>query len=437
MSEFGVAGPDVEDGAPAMKLSRINASSQTTSAATYRYVMFGFIFLMYMISYADRAALSIALPALGQEFGLGSVQLGWISSSFLWSYFILNLPSSILLDTIGPRLTGVIAVALWSSAMVYGGTVSTIRQFIASRVFLGIGEAPTFGVGSSVVRAWALPKERGSVLTTLLTGQQIGLALGTLAGAFLIVRFGWRFEFAALGAIGLLWAAFWWFFYKDSPYKPVAEKKGPITRAQFFSLFRSRSFYAVVITQCLGNYFNFLVMSWLPVYFIHKFHQNVFQSGAKSAVCYVSASFGAILLGRFLETSVLRRRTEIHARRIIVCTCMVLSASVGLLPFMTSMSLTLVVMGVCLAGMIAGSGANTALLADLLDDGSKIGTVTGLTLTFSNLSGLFAPIVTGYIVAGTGSFDIAWFGCSGALVIAGLTSLFMVSGPIRTLFNKA
>lgn len=437
MPEYGIARSGHKDGAPAMNLSQIKTPHQERSAATYRYVMFGFIFFMYMISYADRAALSIALPALGQEFGLGSVQLGWISSSFLWSYFILNLPSSMLLDAIGPRVAGVIAVALWSSAMIYGGTVSTIRQFIVSRIFLGVGEAPTFGVGSSIVRAWALPKERGSVLTTILTGQQLGLALGTLAGAFLIVHFGWRFEFAALGAIGLLWAALWWFFYKDSPYKPTAEKKGPITREQFFALFKSRSFYAVVIAQCLGNYFNFLVMSWLPVYFIHKFHQNVFQSGAKSAVCYVSASLGAILLGRFLETAVLKRRKEQHARRIIVCICLTLSATVGLLPFMASMSMTLFIMGICLAGMIAGSGANTALLADLLDDGSKIGTVTGLTLTFSNLSGLFAPIITGYIVAGTGSFDIAWFGCSAVLLIAGLTSLLMARGPIKTLFNNA
>lgn len=405
----------------------------TRISSDYRYVLFLFVFLMYAISYADRAALSIAMPSLGTEFGLNAIQLGWISSSFLWSYFLLNLPSSILLDLIGPRLMGTAAVALWSSAMMLGGTVVNVGQFVATRVLLGIGEAPTFGVGNSVVRAWARPRERGSVVTALLTGQQIGLAIGTFAGAYMIVRYGWRTEFLVLGLVGLVWASVWWFIYRDAADRPHSHTKGPISFAQFSRLFKSRSFYAIVITQCMGNYFNFLIMSWLPVYFIHKFHQNAFESGTDSAICYVAAAIGAIVLGRVLEQVILSRKEKLTSRRIIVCLCMWLSATVGFLPFTDSVPVALFSMSLCLAGMIAGSGANTALLTDLLDDGSKIGTVTGLTLTFSNIVGLCAPIITGYIVNSTGSFDIAWFMCSTGLVIAGLSSLFLVKNRIVTL----
>jgi sugar phosphate permease len=94
------------------------ADQRTTS--THRYAFFLLVFLMYTISYADRAALSIAMPELARVFALTPVEMGWISSSFLASYFLLNLPSTILVDIYGARLMGSVAVVLWSSAMIVG-----------------------------------------------------------------------------------------------------------------------------------------------------------------------------------------------------------------------------------------------------------------------------------------------------------------------------
>ncbi|WP_246384925.1 MFS transporter [Gluconacetobacter asukensis] len=396
---------------------------------------------MYTISYADRAALSIAMPALGGEFHLGVVELGWLSSSFLWSYFLLNLPSSIVLDVVGPRLMGTLSVAFWSFAMMIGGAVQGVGQFVVTRVFLGVGESPTFGIGNSVLRIWARPRERGSVSTMLLTGQQAGLAVGTLAGAFMIARYGWRAEFVVLGLVGILWAACWWLVYRSPKQDGAAHGHRPARRrmslAQVRCLFRNTSFYAIVIPQCMANYFNFLVISWLPVYFIHRFHESTLNSGASSAICYVSAALGAVVLGHVLERMIAPREDRPTWRRFIVFPCMTLGATVGLLPFTNSETTALVIMSVGLAGMIAGSGANTALLTDLLDDGTKIGTTTGITLTFSNIFGLCAPIVTGYIVSGTGNFDIAWFMCAGGLMIAGLTSLFLIRSPIITRWTES
>lgn len=310
-------------------------------SASYRYVVFLLVFLlvflMYTISYADRAALSIAMPALGREFHLSVVELGWLSSSFLWSYFLLNLPSSIVLDAVGPRLMGTLSVAFWSVAMMMGGAVQGVGQFVVTRVFLGVGEAPTFGIGNSILRLWARPRERGSVSTMLLTGQQAGLAAGTLAGAFMIARYGWRAEFVVLGLVGILWAACWWLVYRSPKQDAEGHGHRParprMSLAQARRLFRNTSFYAIVIPQCMANYFNFLVISWLPVYFIHRFHQSTLNSGASSAICYVSAALGAVVLGHVLERVVAPGEDRPTWRRFIVFPCMTLGATVGLLPF--------------------------------------------------------------------------------------------------------
>ena len=396
-----------------------------------RYVFFFLVFLMYVISYGDRAALSIALPTMGKEFSLTPVQMGWVSSSFLWSYFLLNLPSTIVLDMVGGRLIGSLAVGLWSFAMLLGGMVQNISQFLLTRVLLGVGEAPTFGVGATVVRNWALPKERGSVMTVLLTGMQLGLAGGTIAGAYLITLFGWRFEFMALGCIGILWAVVWWLVYRNPTEKTVTARRAPVSIPEIRSLFRSSSFLGILAVQCTQNYLNFLVMSWMPLYLIHELHIDTTGTGTRTALCYLVAAFGAVIIGRIFEHVVFRRGIYPPRRRYIVATCLAGAATIGLLPHFHTMAPILVVLSVSLACLIAANGANTALLTDLVEDGQKIGTITGVTLTCSNSLGLLAPILTGYIVFYTGSFDMAWYMCAAALVCAALLSVLLVRSPIK------
>ncbi|MFT9064357.1 MAG: MFS transporter [Acetobacter persici] len=400
------------------------------NADSSRYVFFGMIFLMYVISYGDRAALSISLPDLGQEFSLSSVQMGWVSSSFLWSYFVLNLPSTILLDSVGARIVGSLAVSVWSCAMILGGLTRNVTQFILTRMLLGVGEAPTFGVGATIVRNWAKPQERGTVMTVLLTGMQIGLAGGTIAGAYLIAKVGWRFEFMALGVVGLLWALAWWLLYRKPEKSDTQARVRPIRVSEVLSLFRSSTFCGILVVQCTQNFLNFLLMSWVPFYLIHELHLNVLGSGSGTAGCYVLGAVGAVFLGRVAEHFVFRRNTDPSHRRFIVAFCIIGSAMIGFLPFFHEEMPILAVLSLSLCCLIAANGANTAMLADMLQDGQKIGSVTGVTLTFSNALGLTAPILTGYIVAWTGNFNMAWYLCAVALIVAGLISLITVRKPI-------
>ncbi|WP_395371080.1 MFS transporter [Komagataeibacter diospyri] len=414
-----------------MTTGETTTNARSGRAIPARYVFFFLVFLMYAISYGDRAALSIALPSMGREFSLTPVQMGWVSSSFLWSYFLLNLPSTIVLDMVGARAIGSLAVGIWSFAMLLGGMAQNITQFLLTRVLLGVGEAPTFGVGATVVRNWAQPRERGSVMTVLLTGMQLGLAGGTIAGAYLITFFGWRCEFMALGAVGIAWALVWWLVYRNPARKADAVPRRPITLREIRNLFRSSSFLGILVVQCTQNYLNFLVMSWMPLYLIHELHINTTGTGNSTALCYLVAAIGAVIIGRVLEHLVFRNGIHPPYRRFVVVTCLIGAATIGLLPHFHTMMPILLVLSGALACLMAANGANTALLTDMVEDGQKMGAVTGVTLTCSNSLGLLSPILTGYIVAWTGSFDMAWYMCATALVIAAGLSLVMVRDPIR------
>ncbi|KON63547.1 L-galactonate transporter [Komagataeibacter europaeus] len=405
--------------------------AERTGSDTYRYLLFGMVFLMYVINYGDRAALSIAMPALETEFVLTPVQIGWISSSFLFSYVVLNLPSSIMLDVYGTRIVGTLAVGFWSIAMMLGGFAHNVLQFILTRIMLGAGEAPTFSLGSSIVRQWARVGERGIIMTVILCGMQAGLAGGTIAGAWLIGWFGWRMEFIILGALGFVWAAGWVVACRGVlPAGQEAPGRGVIWVREVGSLFLSRSFCAIVIAQCCGNYLNFLIMSWLPLFLMKQLHVDVLHAALNGTACYAVAAVVAIVCGAVGERWIVRRYPGLAARRLVVCVFFGCAALIGLLPFVHATSAVVALIAFSLGSMIAGNGANMALLADLLREHDKIGTVTGLTLTFSNFMGMIAPIATGYIVAATNSFDATWYICAAGLILGGLLSVWLVRSEI-------
>ncbi|HEX3572977.1 MAG TPA: MFS transporter, partial [Rhodopila sp.] len=72
-------------------------------AGNRRILVYVLLFLMSAINYGDRTALSIGAPAIAREFGLTPVQVGYLLSSFLWTYFLLNLPAGVISDRFGAR----------------------------------------------------------------------------------------------------------------------------------------------------------------------------------------------------------------------------------------------------------------------------------------------------------------------------------------------
>jgi dipeptide/tripeptide permease len=110
---------------------------------------------------------------------------------------------------------------------------------------------------------------------------------------------------------------------------------------------------------------------------------------------------------------------------------MLVSAVVLFTPLVENIWVILVLVTVSLAGTSAATGLNSALLTDLLPSSSNSGAANGMLVVGGNAFGLLAPIITGYVIDRTGSYDAAWV-ISGVLLPAGMViSLTMTRRPIR------
>ena len=57
-----------------------------------RYVVFFFLYIGFCISYIDRSAIGLALPAVSKDFNLAPTEMGVVISAFFIGYSIMQIP---------------------------------------------------------------------------------------------------------------------------------------------------------------------------------------------------------------------------------------------------------------------------------------------------------------------------------------------------------
>jgi cyanate permease len=264
----------------------------------------------------------------------------------------------------------------------------------------------------------------------------------------LIIEFGWRESFIMTGACGLVLAAAWFLYYRrpeEASWLSTEERRyiasetaetstarhaiSPLSALK--ALLRSRSMWALLLTQGCAGYTLYLFMTWLPNYLATSRGMDVFKSSLFTAIPYGSAVIISLGLGWVSDRLLKRAGSTPADRRKLVAVVLLLSAVILTTPFVDSIWIIVGLFSVSLGCVATAMAMNIALLTDLLTDGRYNGAAVSLLITGGNTFGIAAPIVTGYIVAATGGFSGA-FMISGILLLTGTAIiLFGANRPIR------
>src|ERR1700728_1843631 len=185
--------------------------STQTGAVPATHFRRGWIYALLLalvtINYMDRAALGVVAQAVRTEFKLSPVEMGYLFSSFFWSYVLCLLPIGIMLDRYSTRTINSVGIAVWSLAMAATAGVWSFATLIAARLVMGAGEATSIPSCGRIVREWMPAKERGVANAVWSAGSFLGPAIGAIVVAAITSAWGWRTAFVILAALGLVWLA--------------------------------------------------------------------------------------------------------------------------------------------------------------------------------------------------------------------------------------
>src|SRR3984885_6958929 len=405
-----------------------------------------FLFALQAINYADRVALSVVAKPVASDLALSPVAVGYLLSSFLWSYLLCLIPMGILVDRYGAKVVIGAGIAIWSLATVLTGGAWNVGTLIAMRLVMGLGEASTHPAGARVVREWIPASERGIANAIFISGSYAGPALGAMLAAWISDMAGWRTAFFVVGAIGFGWLAAWliWFgspetvtwLSEDERAKIIRERNAGTAAfnerskaSQILRLLQKQTIWGLALTQCCAVYTQYLFLTWLPNYLQATKHLTILKTGLFTAAPYAAAAVLIILLG-IISDRLLRGGVATGGRRLVVVGCLLGSSIILVAPWVDNAAILLTLITLSLTGMGTAVSFNFALLNDQLKSPQDVGKAMSILVIGGNLSGAAAPIVTGYVIEATGSYDWA-FGIAGFFLIAGsVIALTMTRNPV-------
>jgi MFS family permease len=419
-----------------------------------------FLFTLTTINYADRVALSVAARPISVEFGLSPVQMGYLLSSFLWMYLFCLLPVGLLVDRFGGRIVNAAGIGLWSTATVLTGFTTNFVFMAVTRVVMGMGESTSWPASNRVIREWFPAAERGLANAVFGAGAAAGPAIGAVAIAAVVSSLGWRAGFFVAGSIGFIWLLAWLAVF-DQPERVrwlrpaerdaiLRQRDGPGTQtlaqtlaqtgaqtgversaSPLWHLLGLRTVWGLFLTQGCEVYGGYMLLTWLPSYLQQAKGLSVLNAGMVTAVPFGAATVMAVLLGLLSDRLLTRETVHTGRRRIMLAVLMISVSSILLVPMLDSLWAIVAVLALARSAGAAASALNFALVTDLVRNRADIGKVTSITVLGGNSFGLMAPIVTGYVLALTGSFN-GTFAVTGILALTGAAiTLLMTRKPIE------
>jgi ACS family glucarate transporter-like MFS transporter len=412
-----------------------------------RIWIYVFLFTLTLINYIDRISLSVASTALKQEFGISPVAMGYLLSSFVWLYFVALIPMGYLVGRYGPKKVNSWGIGVWSLATVCTAFASGFFSLLGCRLVMGAGEATTYPAGARVVRDWMPLRERGMATAVFHSGSLVGPAVGAVGFGWLITTFGWRLAFLVAGAIGCVWLAAWlkWYQHPSKTSWLSAEELDEITAGStaepaqaaaarplgFAGLVRSRTMWAIGLSHGCAVYATYFFLTWLPNYLQAEKGLSVMTSSLYTAIPYLGAAVLAIAIGRCSDLAVRGRAAQSGQRRFAVAAVLVASSVILLVPALDSTAAILLVITLSLATCASAVSLDLSLVNDLVRSSDDVGTAAGFITAVGNLFGLLAPIVTGYVVAGTGGFAMAFTVVGVLLVVGAALQVFGANRPVQ------
>jgi ACS family D-galactonate transporter-like MFS transporter len=398
-----------------------------------------------LVNYFDRVNLSVSHAALYTTFGISNIAFGYLSSAYNWTYAMCQLPVGVLLDRFGIRRIGRISTFLWSVASFGAAITPSIGGFFAARFLLGVGEAPTFPANAKAIGHWFPSQERSFATALFDSPAKFASAIGVPLLGIILIKVGWRWSFAATGLISFAYFLLFWRVYRDPKDDPqlsdeerrhIAEHVEPDppgtaqpTPASLGYLLGQRKVLGLAIGFGSYNYVFYLLLTWLPSYLSAALHIDLLHSFLYTGVPWLFATCTDLTGGWLADFLIHHGHDASRVRKaVIVCGT---AFGLGILGAAHAHTATraLFWISISIGGLSAASPVGWTIPSMIAPRGS-VGTVGGI-INFSNqLSGIAAPIITGYVVTVTHSY--AWaFGISAIYLLIGIASYLFLLGRIE------
>jgi MFS transporter, ACS family, D-galactonate transporter len=400
----------------------------SSRASSGRWTIVWLLFAASLINYLDRSSISLALPLLSRDLGLGPESKGVLLSAFFWSYALMQIPVGWATDRVNLRWLYFAAFVLWSLGQGLTGFAGSLTVLIIFRMLLGVGESIYLPGGTKIVSMLFRPEERGLPCGMFDFGTRMGLVLGGLIIPWLLIRLDWRTSFRLLGFAGLLWVIPWlWATKGRLDQRPRVALKTRSRSQEIRWLLTNRNLIGICLGFFCFDYYWYLFVTWLPDYLVTVRHFTILRAGFFSSLPYFVFGASEPLGGWIADRLTAHGWDQTRTRKGIVTVAFL--TGLLLIPASRVQNANTAIWLLAGASLVGLATGNLLVILQCCCPPEDVGLWTGFENFAGNLGGVLAPLITGVLISRTGSYAPG-FMLATIVLLGGIVCYWFIVGKL-------
>lgn len=393
-----------------------------------RFAVLAWFCLAAIVAYLQRMAIGVSAEDIQRDLKLTPEDMGLVMSCYYWTYAIGQLPAGWLGQRFGTRRMLPVTIGLTSLCCGGVAMAATGSQFAAVWLMAGLMVAGIFPCCIQSITRWFPSDQRAFPSGSLGSSMSIGGAVSTALTGWLLVEFatsdggGWRTIFALYAVPGLLWAAAfpWWF--RESPSEAASREDGATRSAERADNDRPQDGEASAAAEwwsdprtwliCAQQFFRaagyIFYATWFPSYLKKTHEVTTEQAGLLTSLPLLGVVIGGACGGLVIDAIDRRTRNRRISRQLVAIVCHSLC---GLLVLAASLmnDVTAAVSLIALGSMIFAVGGACSYTITMDLGGSRAATLFATMNMSGNVGAALCPIVVGYLVKYAGWDSVLYF----------------------------
>ena len=394
-----------------------------------------FTFALYLICYLDRANIGFAALTMNRDLGFSSYVYGLGAGAFFWGYFLLEVPSNLILEKVGARRWISRIMVSWGIVSGCFAFVQGPWSFFSLRFLLGLTEAGFFPGMILYFTYWFPPFHRARIIAGFMAAIPVAIGLGAPASTALLELdgmlglAGWKWLFLFEAAPAVILGVCTWFYLTDRPEAArwladderawlsgiMAEERRRVAKEPHVSVLRT--FFDLRVLALGAIHFAqagvSVGMAVFVALMVKRLGLSNMQTGWATAIPFIFGTAGILIWGAYSD-----RINERKWNLVASCTCMALGLAMA--GFYEGTYLSIVGLSVAMIGLYA-SNAHLFPIPSMFLTGAAAASGIAWVNSLGILAGGVTSPVIGYIKDATGSYQgglyfLAALGLMGAVV---------------------
>lgn len=377
-------------------------SEEIKKVESYRWVVWTILAATYVFVTFHRMGTGVVKNELQEAFNIGTAQFANIGSMYFYAYFIMQIPSGILADKLGPKKTVFMFSILAAIGSVMFGLAPNIYVAYFGRFLVGIGVSVVFVCLIKIQSRWFYSRNFGLMIGFAGLAANLGAIIAQTPLLIATRTIGWRNTFIYMGIAMIFFAILTKLFVKDDPTDmglpgmDVLENRPAVNAnikvgESLKSVLLNKRTWTISLTY-IGLYTGYVVLmgTYGVSFLVQKYNLEQVQAANFIIAAIVGSAVSGIVVG-YVSDRIKNRKMPIVLLNVINLICWIVFIYVKmpvqmLTPFLFVFGFAMSVFTMC---WTVGNEVNDMRLS---------GIATGVVNCIGFLGAAVVPVIMGNII---------------------------------------